>query len=131
MMPNPSVQNIFNLVIILAIGAIIYLASPMQNNVVRGILLPAHNTALPAATTVTIVKKLPAHAQYIGLIHTSYFPGDGKHDNVQAIYKENIALAKALAAKAGANVVAVQSSINYLMAGPLNRYQLTVAAAHQ
>ena len=131
-MRRPAMQNLLNLVIIAIISGIIVLLAPVHSTVPRGILLP-----LSAASTPIKPQKVSTLATWhsgikpVGVIHISLFPGDGKGDNNLALYQKSISLAKQLAAQYGANVISVGSVVNYLKAGPLNIYQLTIKAGRQ
>lgn len=125
-------QNLLNTVIIAAIAGIIVLLAPVHSNVPRGILLPNGIASTPIKPQqVSTVATWHSGIKPVGIIHTSLFPGDADQDNSQALYTKSIGLAKQLAAQYGANVISVGSVVNYLRAGPLNIYQLTIKVGRQ
>ena len=123
-------QNVLNLLIIGLISLLLVWASPVHKYDVHGILLPAGSSDAPIKVqTVRVTNQLPVSATLIGTIHTSAFPGNGNTDNSKQLYNDSIAYAKRLAAEHGANIINVGSVINFVRAGPLNIYQLTIQAA--
>jgi hypothetical protein len=131
-MRRPAMQNLLNLVIIAIISGIIVLLAPVHSTVPRGILLPLSAASTPIKPQqVSTLATWHSGIKPVGVIHISLFPGDGKRDNNLALYQKSISLAKQLAAQYGANVISVGSVVNYLKAGPLNIYQLTIKAGRQ
>ncbi len=125
-------QNLLNLVIIAIISGIIVLLAPVYSTVPRGILLPLSAASTPIKPQqVSTLATWHSGIKPVGVIHISLFPGDGKRDNNLALYQKSISLAKQLAAQYGANVISVGSVVNYLKAGPLNIYQLTIKVGRQ
>lgn len=131
-MRRPAMQNLLNLVIIAIISGIIVLLAPVHSTVPRGILLPLSAASTPIKPQqVSTLATWHSGIKPVGVIHISLFPGDGKRDNNLALYQKSISLAKQLAAQYGANVISVGSVVNYLKAGPLNIYQLTIKVGRQ
>ena len=129
-MRSTLAQNVLNLVIIGIIAALLIWVSPVHNSVANGILLPSGQPGSPiSAAQVKVVNQIPSDATLAGVIDTSMFPGSGNTDDSQALYQQSIDYAKQLAAQDGATMIDVGQVINYVRAGPLNVYQLQIAAA--
>lgn len=119
---NTKAQNVLyaSIILLIIITSSLFTSSPKYQ--VHGIFLPTTSTINKPINNINvhILKNIPSNANKVGHIRTAIHFSNTKTTTLNNLYKESIIKAKSIAAKNGANAIAITMAGRSKTIGPLD-----------